>query len=715
MTITATPDATYHPPRVAVAMTLPPGSVMETVELWRKQGGTRELVRTQPVAGFDQRTVYDYEAPFEVPVSYEWQSKHLDGSSFTTAFTETWANLAAWAAANPADGAWGVSGGNLIYTGAASSVAKLTYSITAGRYRITLSSPPLGVDRVNFGEFYIDVVGRKLVCGLASVAFDPGVGAWTVNATATSVTLTTSAGNYSLAASGLVSKVEFVGANTRVSVTPSVVNLITGGVTYFALGAATDTTGRLFVLASRSDGVQELTVHTYDSSGVFVRSQLFAAGTGNGQFGSLAAAGFAIDSLNRVIIGDKFTGRIQRFSITGTGITTTLTYLDKVGTLGTGAGQFQNGDIVSITTDNANNIYVGCVLTSRVQKFTGALSFAAQWGSAGSGDSQFYNISAVASDGSNVFVLDEGRSQLNTLPRLRKFTNLGAFLWRVNADTGWNGAKVGIGVDSNGQVYVGNGDIRVYNNTTGALVKTIPTTAGSTVARIIAMTPARTAFWAFNVYWADRVALSGAVVDDVKVETYGGASNITESTNAIILAPSEAWIIHPATPAKSIPIDRDDLDKTNLETIGAVTQRSTATVHEILGQQKAIHVKTGPRRAAELVLALTTETVADRKQIEFLLADETPLLIRIPPSWGVDFDDDFYAVGDVGIERAMQLYGINARVFTLPLRAVESPIVGVENVGWSWAALAAEFASWDAVELAFVSWADLLTNNRRGS
>ena len=96
-----------------------------------------------------------------------------------------------------------------------------------------------------------------------------------------------------------------------------------------------------------------------------------------------------------------------------------------------------------------------------------------------------------------------------------------------------------------------------------------------------------------------------------------------------------------------------------------------------------------------------------------LVGVDLPLLIRTLPSWLLDFSDGFYQVGDVTVARVVQMYGQPARVHTLPLVAVASPDVDVEQVGWSWAALAAEFPTWDSILAAFASWADVLTNTRR--
>lgn len=72
MTISATPDATFHPPRVQVDLAVPAGNIMSSLTVWRDGPGGRRVLRTQPAPGLDERTVFDFEAPFGVPVVYGW-------------------------------------------------------------------------------------------------------------------------------------------------------------------------------------------------------------------------------------------------------------------------------------------------------------------------------------------------------------------------------------------------------------------------------------------------------------------------------------------------------------------------------------------------------------------------------------------------------------------------------------------------------------------
>lgn len=197
------------------------------------------------------------------------------------------------------------------------------------------------------------------------------------------------------------------------------------------------------------------------------------------------------------------------------------------------------------------------------------------------------------------------------------------------------------------------------------------------------------------------------------VKSYPAAVTLTQESAEVTLDAAEGWLVHPSSPAKSVPMSYDDLEQTTLANIGPALHRSTSINHRILGEPKAIAVSTGPRAAPSTTLLVGTETADQRRAVQALLADSVPVLVRFPASWELDFDEGYYSVGDVNYDRAVQLYGLPARYITLPLDAVEAPIVSVEGVGWTWAAIAAEFDTWEALSAAFATWADVLSNSRR--
>lgn len=92
MAISVTPEEDFEPPRNEITVAVPTGSVMTAVEIFRNDSSGRGLIRTQPSAGFDERTVYDYEAPYGEVVTYDWTATYVDPDEYTPSFTEDWSS-----------------------------------------------------------------------------------------------------------------------------------------------------------------------------------------------------------------------------------------------------------------------------------------------------------------------------------------------------------------------------------------------------------------------------------------------------------------------------------------------------------------------------------------------------------------------------------------------------------------------------------------------
>lgn len=90
MTITATADAAFSPPRVEIDVAVPVGDVMTAVNVWRNDSTGRSLIRAQPSAGFESRTVFDYECPYGQNVTYDWTATYYDPDDNATTFSEAW-------------------------------------------------------------------------------------------------------------------------------------------------------------------------------------------------------------------------------------------------------------------------------------------------------------------------------------------------------------------------------------------------------------------------------------------------------------------------------------------------------------------------------------------------------------------------------------------------------------------------------------------------
>src|SRR5262245_32014085 len=127
-------------------------------------------------------------------------------------------------------------------------------------------------------------------------------------------------------------------------------------------------------------------------------------------------------------------------------------YLTQWGTRGSGDGQFTYP--FGLATDGTGNLYVADAENNRIQKFSGAGAYLAQWGGpgAGSGDGQFNYPADVATDAAgNVYVADFYNH------RVQKFTATGGYLaqWgSFGAGTGQFSYPIGVATDGAGDVYV---------------------------------------------------------------------------------------------------------------------------------------------------------------------------------------------------------------------------------------------------------------------
>jgi hypothetical protein len=201
-------------------------------------------------------------------------------------------------------------------------------------------------------------------------------------------------------------------------------------------------------------------------------------------------------------------------------------------------------------------------------------------------------------------------------------------------------------------------------------------------------------------------------VGEIKTSSYGVSYAGQVTSTPAIISPANSWMIHPSNPSLSVPISSQDRSTATIRSIGDITNPSNSTEHQILGQSNPIVTNSGPRLSSRLTMVIGTKTTAQEKALFALLGDGTPVLFRFPASFNIGFDDGFYAVGDIGRGRFAQRPGDALRNFTLPLTQVQSPVVVVQNAGWSDAALAAEFATWAQVAAAFNTYADVASNNR---
>lgn len=194
--------------------------------------------------------------------------------------------------------------------------------------------------------------------------------------------------------------------------------------------------------------------------------------------------------------------------------------------------------------------------------------------------------------------------------------------------------------------------------------------------------------------------------------TYAAGSVATYTSGYVTLAPAAAWLIHPTTPALSVCLDQQRFDVMGIVSIGKVIRPEIKTKHRIQGSEYQIVMKSGPRGASQTSMQVATVTAQERAALVSITRDQTPLLLQIPAAWGWDWENGYYDLADVGVDRILQYGPQPRRVVDFALERVEAP-VGSQQAVWTWAGETVANASWNAVKAAYATWADVLTNVRR--
>ncbi len=184
-------------------------------------------------------------------------------------------------------------------------------------------------------------------------------------------------------------------------------------------------------------------------------------GIGRGQFDS--PTGIAVDESGNVLVADTNNGRIEKFSPTGT-------FLSTIGTKGSGQGQFAQPNGIAI--DRVGNIYVADAGNHRVLTLKPDGTFIAEWKGPELG---FYGPRRVAiGPDDSIYVVDQGRT------RIAKFSPSGRVLAVWGAQGGGDGQfndPTSVAVDpTTNKVYVAdpiNKRIQVFDSNGKFLTKWI--------------------------------------------------------------------------------------------------------------------------------------------------------------------------------------------------------------------------------------------------
>ena len=258
-------------------------------------------------------------------------------------------------------------------------------------------------------------------------------------------------------------------------------------------GIAVDGKGNLWVVDTGNNRVQE-----FSSTGAYL-SQFGSPGPGAGHF--LHPTSVAIDSGGHLWVTDDWelfepkAGRLQEFTesheytgmawssstlkepegvtvvgdkvwMTNTGtnkveeFSTNGTYAAGFGTAGTGNGQFNKPGGVAV--DPKGNVWVVDSGNNRVQEFSPAGEYLRQFGSTGTGNGQFKEPRGIAIDSKeDVWILDTGNK------RVQEFSITGEYIRQFKASGLFSeGGMLSIAVDSTGHEWLGSGAIvREFSST----------------------------------------------------------------------------------------------------------------------------------------------------------------------------------------------------------------------------------------------------------
>ncbi len=196
---------------------------------------------------------------------------------------------------------------------------------------------------------------------------------------------------------------------------------------------ALDSKGDLWVADTNNHHVEE-----FSATGTYL-SQFGTLGSGNGQFSEPKS--LAIDSKDNIWVSDQANNCVQEFNKEGK-------FMLKVTTANGKAFSSPQG----IVTDSKNNVWVADRANNRIVELNESGGYAAEFGTAGSGNGQFKEPIDVAVDSNNnVLVLDMGNS------RVQKFNSKLEYVTKFGSAGAGNGQfkePKGMTVDQAGNVWV---------------------------------------------------------------------------------------------------------------------------------------------------------------------------------------------------------------------------------------------------------------------
>ena len=211
-------------------------------------------------------------------------------------------------------------------------------------------------------------------------------------------------------------------------------------------GLAVDGQGRVYVLDSYNDRVQQFT-----PGGTFVRS-FGSTGTAPGQFQLGINGGIAIHG-SSLFVADQNNHRVQRFALDSSGAPTGTPLA--FGSFGTGDGQLDHPQGLGV---DATAVFVADDRNDRVVKFGHDGTYLGKLGTSGTGGSQFNFVYDAGVDSrGRLYVADNNNHRVqefeaSTFAYHRRWGLLGTEIGRF----GYPRSLAGVKGDPAGGVYVGN-------------------------------------------------------------------------------------------------------------------------------------------------------------------------------------------------------------------------------------------------------------------
>ncbi len=693
-TLDAVAEPLNVPPRVALTATEDdsPNVSLQSVAFFRDG----VPLRFESIVTGDAAIAYDYDAPFDVALSYRADGTEV-GSPIE--WTETWASLAAWTGSG-----WSVGAGVATSTGSASEIYRAT---TSTIIQVAVTSPSnltLFVDDDGGFPFLSVLVSPDGTVTLSGTTTSKvtGSGSFTLSLGEVSATIAGSGWSTTVPYLGLGVRVRLVGPQTGTFMSRQATISPMDGRVGYPSDIAIDSGGNAWVADYENHQVLK-----YDPTGIYAgRIGSAPAGTADGEFD--APQGIGIDSSDNVWVVDTGNNRVQVFDSAGT-------FLFKFGTAGSGNGQFNAPTDVAF--DSTGKPFVVDSNNHRVQKFTALGVYQAQFGTNGSADGEFIAPQGIAIGASdNMWVVDQGNA------RVQKFNSAGVY----QSKFGTFGSDIGefftpqrIAIDGDANLWVTdftNAWVQKYDSA-GVFQSQFGSegSGNGLFATPIGITIVGTTLWVadrdgrnYQKFW-----LGPGTTDDiaVRVDDGDGIIDVTASDTATITGVEGAWLTNAAIPDLAVLIDANadvTADYFIVRSTAEETELKTNSVAlEIEGSPNTLTVATGPRKKETWVLAVAATSVAARRVLLAALANDAPVSIRFPSAGYDGLDAGFYAVGDLSTSRIGRPSHNPVTVVSLPLTPSRAPRF---KPLWQWNmdALAQTGMTMDDVNAAYTSMTDLL-------